>query len=332
MGDVVTLDRMGNLGYEAGNYTNRFGGTSAACPQVSGVAALILSANSNLTETQVRTTLQNTASDMGSTGFDNSFGFGRVNACAAVSAVLQLTIAGDNSFCTTSNNYSIPNLPAGATVTWSATPTNVVNINCPTCPQTTLTTVNDGVVTLTATITNACGIPITINRTGIQVRFPFSETNTVVSAEDINISVTHPSEFIVNAYRWYKDGVFFRQTTAPLLKTTLAYQCHDWSVSFVTACGESPQTYPIFVGCGNGAMFVMSPNPATNNVTIDGRNKNKRIKEVQIIDKLGNIKKVTKYSGDQKLITLNISELLPDIYYIKIYDGQKWENKQLSVQ
>ncbi len=31
-GNVSTTDRMGANGYETGNYTNRFGGTSAACP------------------------------------------------------------------------------------------------------------------------------------------------------------------------------------------------------------------------------------------------------------------------------------------------------------
>ncbi len=84
-GDVTTTDRMGTAGYEAGNYTTRFGGTSAACPQVSGIAALMLSANPNLTEAQVRSILQTTATDMGTPGFDNTFGFGRANGCAAVS-------------------------------------------------------------------------------------------------------------------------------------------------------------------------------------------------------------------------------------------------------
>ncbi|MFT3946452.1 MAG: S8 family serine peptidase [Agriterribacter sp.] len=78
-GDLTTLDRMGNLGYEVGNYTGRFGGTSAACPQVSGIAALMVSVNPILTEAQVKTILQTTATDMGTTGFDNTFGYGRLS-------------------------------------------------------------------------------------------------------------------------------------------------------------------------------------------------------------------------------------------------------------
>lgn len=53
-GDIATTDRMGTLGYEKGNYTEHFGGTSAACPQVAGVAALMLAVNPNLTTTEVK--------------------------------------------------------------------------------------------------------------------------------------------------------------------------------------------------------------------------------------------------------------------------------------
>lgn len=60
-GDVVTTDRMGAQGYDNSNYTYSFGGTSAACPQVAGVAALVLSANPNLTQEQVKQILQCTA-------------------------------------------------------------------------------------------------------------------------------------------------------------------------------------------------------------------------------------------------------------------------------
>ena len=60
--DIVTTDRMYGLGYQTygdWNYYEHFGGTSAACPQVSGVAALVLSMNPNLSELQVRNILKN---------------------------------------------------------------------------------------------------------------------------------------------------------------------------------------------------------------------------------------------------------------------------------
>ncbi len=97
---IVTTDRVGPSGYSSTDYTRDFGGTSSACPTVAGVAALILSANPNLTAQEVRDILQATADkivdntpdpqlgnrfgtyDAG--GHSQWFGFGRVNAFQAV--------------------------------------------------------------------------------------------------------------------------------------------------------------------------------------------------------------------------------------------------------
>ena len=114
-GNVRTTDRMGSLGDNSGNYMEDFGGTSAACPQVAGVAALMLSANPFLTETEVRTTLQQTATDMGSSGFDNTYGYGRVNAYAAVQAV-NLYTSGPSYVCTnTEVTFTVNNAPTSYT-------------------------------------------------------------------------------------------------------------------------------------------------------------------------------------------------------------------------
>lgn len=85
-GFVRTIDRMGNSGYNNGNYYGLFGGTSASCPAVSGVAALILAIDPNLTSTEVQTLMETTATDMGTSGFDTTYGYGRVNAGDAVAA------------------------------------------------------------------------------------------------------------------------------------------------------------------------------------------------------------------------------------------------------
>jgi hypothetical protein len=54
-------------------------GTSVATPYVSGAAALMFSLNSNLTPTQVENYLESAADDRGPAGWDNRYGWGRLN-------------------------------------------------------------------------------------------------------------------------------------------------------------------------------------------------------------------------------------------------------------
>ncbi len=96
--DVTTTDHSGSGGYSPWDgspdpdYTFTFGGTSAACPFVAGVAALMLSANPGLTVAEVRQILEDTADKTGSAPYaasHNDFlGHGRVNALAAVRRAL----------------------------------------------------------------------------------------------------------------------------------------------------------------------------------------------------------------------------------------------------
>lgn len=97
-GDVYSLDRMGSAGLNAHNYMTVFGGTSAAAPQVSGAAALLLSLKPDLTSSQISSYLTSTATDMGATGFDISYGYGRLNVAAAYNRVLvdYFNLSGNN--------------------------------------------------------------------------------------------------------------------------------------------------------------------------------------------------------------------------------------------
>ena len=97
---IVTTDRVGPLGYSSSDYTSNFGGTSSACPLVAGVAALVLSANPDLTAREVREILEQTADKIEDTSTDPQlglalgtydqnghsqwFGYGKVNAYKAV--------------------------------------------------------------------------------------------------------------------------------------------------------------------------------------------------------------------------------------------------------
>ena len=64
-----------------------FQGTSMATPHVSGVAALLLALNSSLTPDDIRNILQSTAEDLGTSGRDDTFGHGLINASAAVNSI-----------------------------------------------------------------------------------------------------------------------------------------------------------------------------------------------------------------------------------------------------
>ena len=68
-------------------YTSR-SGTSQSAPHVTGVAALILAADDTLTRDEVADILTTTADDLGTAGWDQFYGHGRINADAAVAEAL----------------------------------------------------------------------------------------------------------------------------------------------------------------------------------------------------------------------------------------------------
>ena len=66
-----------------------------ACPHVSGLACVLRSANPLLTNDEIRAIIEDTADDLGTPGWDPSFGHGRINAFAAVQAALEVELPGD---------------------------------------------------------------------------------------------------------------------------------------------------------------------------------------------------------------------------------------------
>jgi thermitase len=90
-----TTDISGDGGYNRavdGNYVNNFNGTSSATPIVAGAAGLILSANPELTEAEVRQILRDAADKVGGVpyvnGRNDQMGYGRLNVLKALEAAL----------------------------------------------------------------------------------------------------------------------------------------------------------------------------------------------------------------------------------------------------
>ncbi|MDR1670891.1 MAG: S8 family serine peptidase [Alistipes sp.] len=105
--------------YTDQDYTVWFNGTSAACPHVSGIAALILSAYPDFTRQQVVTLIQSTANRYPNR--NNEYGYGLVNAQKALFS--NLSIYGEASPpLNTNETYSVPPPPERVQfLNWSVT-------------------------------------------------------------------------------------------------------------------------------------------------------------------------------------------------------------------
>ncbi len=172
---ITTTDRQGTFGYnqdpgEAGNYTS-VDGTSFAAPQVSAVAALILSINPDLTQEQVRYIIESTADKAGSytytwgageqtnLSWNSQMGYGRLNAAKALNAALP-KITGPTIICNSNQTFELENFPAGTTVSWEATPANLLAVDNgtgSTFVTRATSSITSGQGTITATIAGDCG-------------------------------------------------------------------------------------------------------------------------------------------------------------------------------
>ena len=93
IGSLWTTDLSGPTGWNFDldpnvlDYT-AWGGTCGACSVAAGVAALILSVDPNLTNLEVQRILYRSSHDLGEPGWDQYYGWGRVDARAAVEMAL----------------------------------------------------------------------------------------------------------------------------------------------------------------------------------------------------------------------------------------------------
>lgn len=100
-------ERVVSLAPMPGEHTTAPCGTSAATPQVSGLAALLFAQDSARTPAAVRRIIERSADDLGSTGRDDSFGWGRIN----IERALRL---GDGTPATTLARATIPLATGGS--------------------------------------------------------------------------------------------------------------------------------------------------------------------------------------------------------------------------
>jgi serine protease len=166
-------------GYEA------WDGTSMATPHVSGVAALIWSAFPNFSNVQIRNALTGSAMDLGTAGRDVYYGFGLVQAKAA------LTLLGGGTIPTatpTNPPTATPTTPTPTPPPVTPTPTNPPPSNTLTATVSTDKTTysNNQRVTITVNVRDGNGVAVSgasvsgqvLNPNNVQVASLNGTTNT----------------------------------------------------------------------------------------------------------------------------------------------------------
>ncbi|MEO5944730.1 MAG: T9SS type A sorting domain-containing protein [Ferruginibacter sp.] len=267
-------------------------------------------------------------------------------------------INGPAQFCDLAN-YSF-NLPSGSSISWSATPFNMVSFTSPNSASTNVNQIGSGNVTLIATIYTPCGT-LTIQKT-VQVgpiplsSYSIAGATTVYASAGYNYALTFPIHTL-------PSNVFWRVPTGwSILSGQGTTNIHIWTGSqggqvqcdfdntcgsptgiFITAVigngGPDPEsTTPETSKLNTGLQLTATPNPANNivKVTIFSSQKTVQssdpvIRQIRITDKTGSIKKELTFNNKNAYQSVNVSDLQPDIYILQVYTGKEWLSSKLVI-
>ncbi len=106
-------------------YGDEFPGTSAACPHVAGAAALVWQAYPNSTTRQVTEFLESRAIDLGTSGPDYAYGYGRLSLGDPPGAISLPTSTQESGFIPPGNTATAPSsgaIPVTPTLRYTTTP------------------------------------------------------------------------------------------------------------------------------------------------------------------------------------------------------------------
>ena len=361
-GDVVTTDRMGNLGYHTGNYYLEFNGTSAACPQVAGVAALMLSANPALTEAQVRTILQNTAKELGAPGFDHTYGYGLIDAYKAVNSVF--AISGPFVVCS-QETYTIQDLPSGTSIQWSTSNGNLQLVS----GQGTRTAVfrknGSGECTIRATLRSAhlnitlplevwAGAVKTLVRAeGEDHDTPFSPSTSLhidlLGGLGLNNTVEfaamrgskHVMDVTWELHNETPDVISLRGHAPLVIVSPIKQGVGSFRMTVIDQCGRGTTAH-VSVHISSKYHFTLSPNPAVDVVTLqlteaDGEHRapsspsargTTSTYEIQLWSGLAMLR---SFQTNQPTFQIPIAGLPAGLYFVRVIkDGQTYTEKLIK--
>ncbi|MFN8355644.1 MAG: hypothetical protein U0Y10_14400 [Spirosomataceae bacterium] len=251
------------------------------------------------------------------------------------------SIIGDDFICTGSKNYSVINLPTGATIQSWSYPASLSG-SCSTCNPISLTITGASSGTISATINNGTCGTFTRNKTIRVGQYQPSEmTISGQSSLCLNQQYTFSCPFLSSTssdYNWQispsssfsyysSSNAFFVTPNSPGYSTV--------TVRVQNICGwpSVPATYNISQSSCYGFRFSSSPNPTTNQLAVAATVVDEKGNEIErkatdtypeFSYKLLNEQGVTLLEGasDKLNALLDLKKLPKGIYYLHLNDGK----------
>jgi hypothetical protein len=260
-------------------------------------------------------------------------------------------ISGPSLICDNTAEYALTNVPNAClfnnTYTWSIDNTNIATVSNNNAPSATINRWGNGTAYLTVTLSGCSNATKTHSffvELGKRVEGAVQSSGPTVPLINENSGSNYVNQGTVSVQMYYPNAtpswsyiqgnVNYWYMNNNLLFFDIpggGYAIFKLDIS--TPCGLSSEYYMFEA---NGGYFRSSPNPAQSsiNVYMDEEMLRKRnllksadqsIREIVVIDKGGNIVMQRKFSGAVRKAQLNVNNLRPDIYFIRIYNGKTWE-------
>ena len=264
-------------------------GTSYSAPQVSGVIALMLSVNPNLTPSEIRTILRNTAKKVSgytySDGWNQEVGYGRLNAYEAVKAAFKINVTGADMICS-EEIYDLGNMPADNMVTLNVSSSTTTDISILVSPNLNIYSYSNGSLTVRK-ISNGNGY-IRVYYKGNLI----AEKKVWVGAPVINNVYKVGMTYVIetdDASQAYDDSYYIKvgnrvfPMPGGMFSIFLPRGTYQAEAYVSNACGESDPYYTQIV-IGNNINFSVSNVSPDGIVTITRTDDNGEPLSIEVLD------------------------------------------------
>lgn len=199
----------------------------------------------------------------------------------------------------------------------------------------------EGNETVTAVLTNSCGQQRTYQlaiTAGAPITITSTQTSSCNGTYQTWIESADPSNngsswlWALDHYIQSGSNVYIDQPGAHSTFVDISGSA-VLKLTFIDACGANTTKYTnVYSNCHG---FTITPNPAQNNITIQSNSPtapNQLIKQVKILDQSNNLKKNVSYSSSLNLAQINVSDLMPGVYFVQISNDVISETQTLIIQ